>query len=90
MMRWQMLSGIGRHLRQPCSMSHRSSRSQPDSPLWDLPNCRITPHDSCHVDASYMRTAEFFFTNLNHLANREPLEWTVTDIELSDPSVGDV
>ena len=63
---------------------------QPDSPLWDLPNCRITPHDSCHVDASYMRTAEFFFTNLNHLANREPLEWTVTDIELSDPSEGDV
>ena len=63
---------------------------QPDSPLWDLPNCRITPHDSCHVDASYMRTAEFFFTNLNHLANREPLDWVVTDIELSDPSVGDV
>ena len=62
----------------------------PDSPLWDLPNCQITPHDSCHVDASYMRTAEFFFTNLQHLVNGEPLEWVVSDIELSDPSVGDV
>ncbi|MDE2967147.1 MAG: D-2-hydroxyacid dehydrogenase [Chloroflexota bacterium] len=61
-----------------------------DSPLWDLPNCRITPHDSCHVDSSYMRTAEYFFTNLAHLANAEPLEWVVTDIELSDPSIGDV
>lgn len=61
-----------------------------DSPLWDLPNCNITPHDSCHVDSSYMRTAEFFFTNLTHLANAEPLEWVVTDIELSDPSIGDV
>lgn len=62
----------------------------PESPLWDLPNCRITPHDSCHVDSSYMRTAEFFFTNLIHLAAGEPLEWIVTDIELSDPSIGDV
>ena len=62
----------------------------PDSPLWDLPNCRITPHDSCHVDSSYLRTAEFFFTNLAHLAAEEPLEWIVTDIELSDPSIGDV
>lgn len=61
-----------------------------DSPLWDLPNCRITPHDSCHVDASYQRTAEFFFTNLAHLVAGEPLEWVVTDIELSDPSEGDV
>ncbi len=62
----------------------------PDSPLWDLPNCRITPHDSCHVDSSYMRTADFFFTNLAHLAAGEPLEWVVTDIELSNPSTGDV
>ena len=63
---------------------------QADSPLWELPNCQITPHDSCHVDASYLRTAEFFFTNLVHLANGEPLEWVVTDIELSNPSEGDV
>ncbi len=62
----------------------------PDSRLWDLPNCRITPHDSCHVDSSYMRTAEFFLTNLAHLAAGEPLEWVVADIELSDPSIGDV
>ena len=61
-----------------------------DSPLWELPNCQITPHDSCHVDASYLRTADFFFTNLTHLIRGEPLEWVVTDIELSDPSQGDV
>lgn len=63
---------------------------QPDSALWRLPNCQITPHDSCHVDASYMRTAEYFFTNLAHLVHDEPLEWIVTDIELSEPSAGDV
>ena len=63
---------------------------EPESPLWDLPNCQITPHDSCHVDASYLRTAEFFFKNLAHLAAGEPLEWVVTDIELSNPSEGDV
>ena len=62
----------------------------PDSPLWDLPSCVITPHDSCHVEASYLRTAEFFFTNFAHLAAGEPLEWVVTDIELSEPSAGDV
>lgn len=62
----------------------------PESPLWELPNCQITPHDSCHVDASYLRTAEFFFTNLSRLQNGEPLEWIVTDIELSNPSEGDV
>ncbi len=62
----------------------------PDSPLWDMPNCQITPHDSCHVDASYLRTAEFFFTNLGHLVAGESLEWVVTDIELTDPSMGDV
>lgn len=63
---------------------------QADSPLWDLSNCQITPHDSCHVDASYLRTANFFFTNLAHLVAGEPLEWVVADIELSDPSEGDV
>ncbi len=63
---------------------------QADSPLWDLSNCQITPHDSCHVDASYLRTADFFFTNLAHLVAGEPLEWVVADIELSDPSEGDV
>lgn len=62
----------------------------PDSMLWDLPNCVITPHDSCHVESSYTRTADYFFTNLTHLVNGEPLEWVVADIELSDPSVGDV
>ncbi len=61
-----------------------------DSPLWDLPNCQITPHDSCHVESSYQRTAEFFFHNLQRLIAGEPLEWIVTDIELSDPSIGDV
>ncbi len=62
----------------------------PDSPLWDLPNCQITPNNSSHVDTSYLRTAEFFFTNLFHLTAGEPLEWVVTGIEMSDPSLGDV
>ena len=61
-----------------------------DSPLWDLPNCIITPHDSCHVDASYQRTTDFFLENLTRLHNGEPLKWVVEDTELSSPTEGDI
>ncbi len=61
-----------------------------DSPLWDLPNCIITPHDSCHVDASYQRTTDFFIENLTRLSNGDPLKWIVEDTELSSPTEGDI
>lgn len=61
-----------------------------DSPLWDLPNCIITPHDSCHVDASYQRTTDFFIENLTRLSNGDPLRWVVNDTELSSPTEGDL
>jgi len=62
----------------------------PDSPLWDAPHCVITPHDSCHVDASYQRTTDFFLENLSRLSKGEPLRWLVEDTELSNPTEGDI
>ena len=62
----------------------------PESPLWDMPNCLMTPHDSCHVDASFERTTDFFLQNLSRLARGEALQWVVADTELSQPSSGDV
>ena len=61
-----------------------------ESPLWDLPNCIITPHDSCHIDASYQRTTDFFLENLTRLHNGDPLKWVVQDTELTSPTEGDI
>lgn len=57
-----------------------------ESPLWELPNCLITPHDACYVEASFERTTEFFLENLGRLARGEPLKWVVADMELSVPT----
>ena len=59
-----------------------------DSPLWELPNCTITPHDSGHVGEAISRTDEFFLRNLARFARGEGLEWVVEDIELSRPNEG--
>jgi len=59
-----------------------------DSPLWDLPNCTITPHDSGHVAEAISRTDEFFLRNLARLGRGEALEWVVEDIGLSRPNEG--
>ena len=59
-----------------------------DSPLWDLPSCTITPHDSGHVAEAISRTDEFFLRNLARLGRGEGLEWVVEDIGLSRPNEG--
>lgn len=35
-----------------------------ESPLWDLPNVIVTPHNSSHSAGNEARVAEYFFTNL--------------------------
>ena len=57
-----------------------------ESPLWELPNCLITPHDACCVEASFERTTEFFLENLGRLARGEALKWVVAEMELSVPT----
>jgi phosphoglycerate dehydrogenase-like enzyme len=43
------------------------------SPLWDLPNCVITPHDSAFSPLSLERTLELFLDNLSRFRRGEPL-----------------
>jgi len=43
------------------------------SPLWDLPNCVITPHDSGFSSLSLDRTLKLFLDNLGRFRMGEPL-----------------
>ena len=45
----------------------------PDSPLWDLPNVIITPHNAQASDGNDRRSAEIFFANLRQWARGKPL-----------------
>lgn len=44
-----------------------------ESPLWDLPNVIITPHNSSISTGNEARTAEYFFHNLAAWARNEPM-----------------
>jgi phosphoglycerate dehydrogenase-like enzyme len=44
-----------------------------DSPLWDLPNVIITPHNSANTLATGEGAAEIFLANLARYARGEPL-----------------
>ena len=44
-----------------------------DSPLWELPNCVITPHDSSVTPQAFSRTGEHFLKNLARYMRGEPL-----------------
>ncbi len=47
----------------------------PDSPLWDLPNVHIAPHDSSGMDAELdARRRSIFLDNLGRFERGEPLE----------------
>ncbi len=44
------------------------------SPLWDLPNVIVTPHNSAASDGNRARVTEIFFRNLEDWLRGEPLE----------------
>lgn len=44
-----------------------------DSPLWDLPNTLITPHNSGLSNRLYQRSADLFLENLRRYVTGEPL-----------------
>ena len=50
-----------------------------DSPLWDLPNVIISPHNSVAATGNSARVSEIFLRNLEHWARGEPLENEVTE-----------
>lgn len=45
----------------------------PDSPLWGLENCIVTPHDSGSSPQGDVRLGELFLENLGHWIRGEPL-----------------
>lgn len=54
----------------------------PDSPLWDMPNVIITPHNSGGIRQHAERATEFFCLNLRRYLSGAPLE------NLVDPKKG--
>jgi len=46
----------------------------PTSPLWDLPNVILSPHNSAAAAGNPARVAEIFFRNLEHWLRNAPLE----------------
>lgn len=44
-----------------------------ESPLWDMPNVIITPHNSSISTGNEARTAEYFFQNLASWVRNEPM-----------------
>ena len=46
----------------------------PGSPLWDLPNLLLSPHDAAAAQGNRRRQAEAFLRNLVHFGRGEPLE----------------
>ncbi len=50
-----------------------------ESPLWDLPNCIITPHQSGYSPLGFERLNDLFIANLDRYVRGEPLLNEVTD-----------
>jgi len=52
----------------------------PDSPLWDLPNVIVSPHDAGVADGNSGRVAEIFFDNLERWRRGDVLRNEVTAV----------
>ncbi len=55
----------------------------PDSPLWTLPNCVITPHDAGYSPRANERLTALFLDNLGRYRAGAPLRNEVKDVGLS-------
>ena len=45
----------------------------PDSPLWDLPNVIISPHNSAVAEGNERRQVDMFLANLRRWGRGEPM-----------------
>ena len=57
-----------------------------DSPLWDVPNLVITPHDSGDSALGFTRTVDHWLRNLARYARGQPLQDIATTTGLSEDS----
>jgi D-2-hydroxyacid dehydrogenase (NADP+) len=53
--------------------AHREEPLSDDSPLWDLPNVIVTPHNASASSGIERRTAEMFVANFGHWIRGEPM-----------------
>jgi D-2-hydroxyacid dehydrogenase (NADP+) len=53
--------------------AHRQEPLPKDSPLWDLPNVIVTPHNASASSGNEQRCAEMFIANFGHWLRGEPL-----------------
>jgi phosphoglycerate dehydrogenase-like enzyme len=53
--------------------AHRQEPLPPDSPLWDLPNVIISPHNASASSGNEKRCAEMFIANFGHWVRGEPM-----------------
>jgi phosphoglycerate dehydrogenase-like enzyme len=53
--------------------AHRQEPLPADSPLWDLPNVIVSPHNASASNGNERRCAEMFIANFGHWARGEPM-----------------
>ena len=62
-----------RHLGGAALDAHIQEPLPVDSPLWDLPNVIISPHNASASTGNERRCAEMFIANFGHMARGEPM-----------------
>jgi len=53
--------------------AHSEEPLPPESPLWDMPNVIVTPHNAAASTGNEKRSAEMFIANFGHWIRGEPL-----------------
>jgi phosphoglycerate dehydrogenase-like enzyme len=53
--------------------AHRTEPLPADSPLWDLPNVIVSPHNASASNGNEKRVAEMFIANFGHWVRGEPM-----------------
>ena len=61
------------HLGGAALDAHVQEPLPADSPLWDLPNVIVSPHNASASAGNEQRCAEMFIANFGHLARGEPM-----------------
>jgi D-2-hydroxyacid dehydrogenase (NADP+) len=61
------------HLGGAALDAHQQEPLPKDSPLWDLPNVIVSPHNASASTGNEKRSAEMFIANFGHWLRGEPM-----------------
>jgi len=61
------------HLAGAALDAHRQEPLPADSPIWDLPNVIVSPHNASASSGNEKRVAEMFIANFGHWIRKEPM-----------------